>query len=157
QNDHPVVSREPAVVAIHQKRRLSQVLRNPVCRPVTRMLDIQPARESDVPVLMQLIRGLAEFEKLPLSATEEGLRETLFGPRPYAEVLIARLNDQPVGYALFFHTYSTFLTCPGLYLEDLYVVEAHRSKGIGRALLARVAKLAMERKCARLDWAVLAW
>src|SRR6059058_5065546 len=106
---------------------------------------------------MQLIRGLAEFEKLPLSATEQNLRETLFGPRPYAEVLIARLDDQPVGYALFFHTYSTFLARPSLYLEDLYVVNEHRSKGIGRAMLSRVAQIALERNCQRLDWTVLAW
>jgi len=121
------------------------------------MLSIQAAAESDVPILFELIRGLAEYEKLPISATEQTLRETLFGEHPYAEVLIARLDKRPIGYALYFHIYSTFLARPGLYLEDLFVVQEHRSKGVGRALLARVAQIAVQRHCARLDWSVLAW
>src|SRR5204863_5983185 len=116
---------------------------------------IRPARESDIPVLLMLIRGLAEFERLSVSATEEGLRQTLFGAKPYAESLIARLDDRPIGYAVFFHTYATFAAAPGLYLEDLFVVEEQRSRGVGRALLARVAQIALERKCARLEWSVL--
>jgi GNAT superfamily N-acetyltransferase len=120
-------------------------------------LKISPATSQDVPTLLSLIQALAEYEKLPASATAENLRETLFGPRPYAEVLIARLDNVAVGYALFFHTYSTFLAAPGLYLEDLFVLEEHRCKGVGKALLARVAKIARERNCPRLDWSVLAW
>jgi GNAT superfamily N-acetyltransferase len=120
-------------------------------------LTIAPATESDIPALLDLIRALAEYEKLPLTGSVEKLRETLFGPRPYAEVLLAKLDGKPAGYALFFHTYSTFLAAPGLYLEDLFVLEQHRCKGIGKALLARVAKITRERNCERLDWSVLAW
>jgi GNAT superfamily N-acetyltransferase len=120
-------------------------------------ISIAPANESDIPMLLKFIYALAEYEKLPVAATEQALRTTLFGPHPFAQVLIARRGDVPVGYALFFHTYSTFLASPGLYLEDLFVLEEHRGKGIGRALLARVAQIARERKCGRVDWTVLAW
>jgi GNAT superfamily N-acetyltransferase len=90
-------------------------------------------------------------------ATEQVLAETLFGIRPYAEVLIARYDDQPVGYALYFHSFSTFLGRPGLYLEDVYVRPTMRGKGIGKALLVHLARLAVERKCGRFEWSVLNW
>ena len=122
-------------------------------------LTITPATPGDVPTILALIRELAEYEKLldRVEATEQRLRETLFGPRPYAEVLIARLDGQPVGYALFFHNYSTFLARPGLYLEDVYVRPAFRKRGVGKALLREVARVARARGCGRLEWSVLDW
>jgi GNAT superfamily N-acetyltransferase len=122
-------------------------------------ISIAPATEADVPVILSFIRGLAEFEKLShrMVATEETLRRTLFGERPYAEVLVARMNDTPAGFALFFHSYSTFLARPGIYLEDLFVLPEMRSRGIGRALLKKLAQLARERDCGRLEWSVLDW
>jgi GNAT superfamily N-acetyltransferase len=120
---------------------------------------IRPATADDVPLILTFIRELAEFERLTheVVATEEDLRRTLFGEHPYAEVIIASLGAEPVGFALFFHNYSTFLARPGLYIEDLYVREAHRGKGIGRAMFAHVARLAQERRCGRLEWWVLDW
>ena len=110
---------------------------------------IEPARERDVPLILSLIKGLADYEKLAheVRATEEGLRATLFGARPAAEVLIAYAGDEPVGFALFFHNYSTFLGKRGLYLEDLFVVPEWRGRGAGRALLTH---LAQDRRRARL-------
>ena len=123
------------------------------------MLEIAPAVEVDAPLLLRFIRDLAVYEKLAheVTATEEGLRRTLFGERPYAEALVARLAAEPVGFALFFHNYSTFLGKPGIYLEDLFVEPAHRGKGIGKALLRHLAALAVERDCGRVEWAVLDW
>jgi GNAT superfamily N-acetyltransferase len=125
--------------------------------PVT--LEISPACEADVPVLLRFIRDLAAYEKLAheVVATEEGLRRTLFGERPYAEAVIARLDGTPAGFALFFHSYSTFLGKPGVYLEDLFVAPEHRGKGIGKALLRRLAQIALARDCGRVEWAVLDW
>jgi GNAT superfamily N-acetyltransferase len=112
-----------------------------------------------VPVISHLIRELAKFEKLEdrVVLTDELLRIGLFGPRPYAEAVIAEEGGRPIGFALFFHTFSTFLARPGLYLEDLFVLEEHRGHGVGRALLAHLARLAVERECGRLEWAVLNW
>ncbi len=120
---------------------------------------IRPANANDVPLILQLIRELAEFEHLSheVIATGQNLREHLFGARPYAEVLIANLGDQPVGFALFFHNYSTFVGKPGIYLEDLYVREACRGSGVGTALLQAVRQLAVERGCGRFEWSVLNW
>jgi len=120
---------------------------------------ITPASEADVPVIREFIRGLAEYEKLAhhFVATEDGLRRTLFGVRPYAEVLIARVDGEPVGFALFLHSYSTFLAQPGIWLEDLFVLPAMRSRGVGKALLRAVAKIAHERQCGRMEWSVLDW
>ena len=120
---------------------------------------ITPATPGDVPVILSFIRELAQYEKLldRVTATEQLLRHTLFGPRPYAEVLIARLGERPVGYALFFHNYSTFLARPGIYLEDVYVRPASRGRGVGKALLREVARVARERDCGRLEWSVLDW
>jgi GNAT superfamily N-acetyltransferase len=122
-------------------------------------ISIAAATEADIPAILWFIRGLAEFEKLShrVTATDDALRRTLFGARPFAEVLIARIDGVAVGFALFFHSYSTFLARPGIYLEDLFVLPDHRSRGIGRALLKRLAQLARERHCARLEWSVLDW
>ena len=124
-----------------------------------RGVHIVPATPADVPVILQFIRELAEYEKLSdrCIATEEMLREHLFGLRPAAEVLIARVGDEPVGFALYFGTFSTFLAKPGIYLEDLYVRLEFRRQGVGRALLHRLAQLAVERGCGRLEWAALDW
>ena len=120
---------------------------------------IEWATVEDVPLILEFIRGLAEYEKLAheVVATEAGLRETLFGDRPGAEVLIARVDDKPAGFALFFHNYSTFLGQRGLYLEDLFVRPEMRGHGIGKALLVRLAQIARERRCGRLEWWVLDW
>ena len=122
-------------------------------------LSIVPATRSDIPLILALIRELAEYERLAHEAvaTEEILTETLFGDRPYAEVIIARYDNQPVGYALYFHSFSTFLGRPGLYLEDLFVRPPFRGKGIGKALLATLAQIAVDRQCGRLEWSVLDW
>jgi GNAT superfamily N-acetyltransferase len=120
---------------------------------------IAPATAHDVPVILDLIRQLAEYEKLSseVSATEEKLREALFGPRQAAEALIASMGAEPIGFALFFQTFSTFLARPGLYLEDLFVVPQWRRRGCGRLFLQHIAKLAVERGCGRFEWAVLDW
>jgi len=120
---------------------------------------IEPARESDVPLILGLIKGLAEYERLAdqVTATEDGLRASLFGASRAAEVLIAYVEAQPVGFALFFHNYSTFLGQRGLYLEDLFVLPEWRGRGAGKALLQHLARLAVERNCGRLEWAVLDW
>ena len=121
---------------------------------------IRQAVEADVPLVAALIRELAEFERLlhEVTLTEAALRDALFGERPYAEVAIAEdERELPLGFALFFHTYSTFLGRPGLYLEDLFVRPRHRGAGVGSALLRHLARLAERRGCARLEWAVLDW
>lgn len=120
---------------------------------------IEPARESDVSVILHLIRALAEYERLSLEvvATEETLRRSLFGPRPAAEVAIGYAGAEPAGFAVFFHNYSTFLGRPGLYLEDLFVVPQWRRRGLGTQLIAHVARTAAERGCGRLEWSVLDW
>jgi len=124
-------------------------------------LQITPAAPADVPVILQLIRELAEFERLldQVTATEEQLHEGLFGRKPSAEVIMARLqpSGEVVGFALFFHNFSTFLAKPGIYLEDLYVRQKHRGQGYGESLLRELARLAVERKCGRLEWSVLDW
>ncbi len=122
-------------------------------------IQITFATETDLPVILAFIRGLAEYEKLSHQcvATEELLRASLFGEKAYAEVLIARMDGVPVGFALFFHNYSTFLAKPGIYLEDVFVPPEHRGKGIGKALLKRIAQIAVERNCGRFEWSVLDW
>lgn len=120
---------------------------------------LRPATREDVPAVARLIRALAEYERLSHAclADEAALDAHLFGPRPYAEVLIAEVGGEPAGFALFFHNYSTFLTKPGIYLEDLFVVPERRGLGLGRKLLGALASLAVERGCGRLEWSVLKW
>ncbi|HXG38833.1 MAG TPA: GNAT family N-acetyltransferase [Bacteroidota bacterium] len=122
-------------------------------------LRIDPATEHDVPLILKFIQALAEYEQLAHEclADEATLRETLFGSRRYAEVVIARYNNEPAGFALFFHNYSTFLARPGIYLEDLFVYPQYRGKGIGKALMVYLAQQAVERKCGRFEWWVLDW
>ena len=122
-------------------------------------LHIRTADESDVPLILQFIRWLAEYEKLPheVVATEEILRATLFGHPRFAEVLIGEAGGDPVAFALFFHNFSTFLGRPGIYLEDLFVKAEMRGRGYGKALLTRLAAIAKSRNCGRLEWAVLNW
>ena len=123
------------------------------------MLEIKAATIDDVPVILTFIKKLAEYEKLSheVVATEDSLQAVLFGERRYAETVIAYEHNEPVGFALFFHNFSTFVGKPGIYLEDLFVDPEHRGKGYGKALLAHLAKLAQERNCGRLEWAVLNW
>jgi GNAT superfamily N-acetyltransferase len=120
---------------------------------------IRPAKADDVQVIGSLIRALAEYERLSSAAEfdEELLREHLFGSRPYAEVLLAEKAGEVVGFALFFHNYSTFLGKPGIYLEDLFVRPASRGNGYGKALFAAIARIAVERGCGRVEWSVLNW
>ena len=122
-------------------------------------LQVVAATESEVPVILEMIRGLAEYERLlhAFEATEEQLRQTLFGPRPCAEVLLAKAGGEYTGFAVFFTNYSTFFAKPGIYLEDVFVKPEWRGQGIGFALLARLARIAIERKCSRLEWVVLDW
>ena len=122
-------------------------------------IQINEATERDVPAVLDLIRQLAEYERMAdrVTATEDQLRATLFGERPAAEVLLAAADGETVGFAVFFGNYSTFLAKPGLYLEDLFVKPHARGQGIGTALLARLAQLAVERGCGRVEWAVLDW
>lgn len=122
-------------------------------------LSIRQATEADVADILQLIRELAEYERLSheVVATEEQLRQYLFGPYRYAEVLLANWDGRLAGFALYFHNFSTFLGRPGIYLEDLFVRPAYRRLRIGRALLQQLARIAVERNCGRLEWAVLDW
>ena len=121
--------------------------------------NICPARVEDVPIILQLIRDLATYERAPdeVVATEEKLVDVLFGERPVAEVLLAFENESPVGFAVYFYNFSTWLGRPGLYLEDLFVKPEKRGKGYGRALLEELAKIARDRGCGRMEWAVLNW
>lgn len=122
-------------------------------------LSLRLATANDVPQILQFIQALAEYEKLSdqVVANEEKLQATLFGDKPFAEVVVADYQGQAAGFALFFHNYSTFLAKPGMYLEDLFVDPSLRGKGIGKALITFLAKMAVERDCGRLEWSVLDW
>jgi GNAT superfamily N-acetyltransferase len=122
-------------------------------------INIEPASETDISLIFSFIKEFAEYVRLSheVTATEETLRETLFGPKRYAEVIFARLDNQPAGFAIFFHNFSTFIGKPGIYLEDLFVKPEARGKGIGKALLIYLARLAVERGCGRFEWSVLDW
>src|SRR5881296_4743008 len=121
--------------------------------------DIRSASVEDVPIILQLIRDLATYERAPheVTATEQQLVDVLFGEKPAAEVLLAFERQSPVGFAVYFYNFSTWLGRPGLYLEDLFVKPEKRGKGYGRALLVELAKIARERGCGRMEWAVLDW
>ncbi|MBW4479391.1 MAG: GNAT family N-acetyltransferase [Tolypothrix brevis GSE-NOS-MK-07-07A] len=122
-------------------------------------LNLRFAEPADCTVLFELIQALAEYEKLSHAVTgnAESLKEHLFGSNKYIEAILAEHAGQAAGFALFFHNYSTFLTKPGIYLEDLFVLPKYRRKGIGKALLRKLAQIAVERNCGRLEWSVLDW
>lgn len=122
-------------------------------------MTIRQAVEADVPLILELVKGLAKYEKLQdqAVATEDAIRDGLFGARAFAEVVIADDGHTPVGFALFFHNYSTFLGKPGLYLEDLFVIPEARGRGVGKALLLYLKALAITRGCGRMEWSVLDW
>lgn len=122
-------------------------------------LNIRKTSVEDVPIILKFIKELSVFEKMSkeVVATEDVLRETLFGDKPYAQVLIAEIESKPVGYALYFFNFSTFVGRPGLYIEDVYVPEKYRGQGIGTALFKHCAQIAKKNKCVRMDWIVLKW
>ena len=122
-------------------------------------LNIRKTTADDVPLILKLIKELSVFEKMSeeVVATEDTLRETLFGDKSYARVLIAEIEGKPVGYALYFYNFSTFVGRPGLYIEDVYVSEEYRGQGIGTALFKYCAYIAKENKCVRMEWLVLNW
>ncbi len=123
------------------------------------MLAIRQATRADVPLVLAFVKELADYERLThlVVATEKIIAEELFGPKSHTEVLLGYSAAEPVAFAVYFHNFSTFLGRKGLYLEDLYVRPAHRRRGYGRAMLLRVARIAFERNCARLEWSVLDW
>ena len=125
----------------------------------THRFSLRKAEIQDVPLILDFIRKLADYEKLShqMVATEKDLEKYLFGQERVAEVILGYEGEKPVGFALFFHNFSTFLGKPGIYLEDLFVIKEYRGKGYGKTLLTYLAKLAMERECGRLEWAVLDW
>ena len=143
----------PSITPIDEKEEVMMIATD------TRGFQIKSATESDVSVILSFVKKLARYERLlhEVVATKELLRETLFGKRRTAEVVIGYLETKPVGFVLFFHNYSTFLGKPGLYIEDLFVDEDYRRRGYGRALLLHVARLAKQRGCGRLEWSVLDW
>ena len=132
---------------------------NPAVNLNSAAIRVLPATEQDTPLILSFIQSLAEYERLAGAcvATEDRLRSSLFGEKPDAEVLLAFSGEKPVGFALFFHNYSTFLASRGLYLEDLFVIPEARGQGAGYALLSALAEVALSRDCARLEWSVLSW
>ena len=122
-------------------------------------LQIDPATEADVPLILQMIKSLAEYERLghEVVATEAMVRNSFFGPTPHASAVMARIDGRAVGFAIWFPTYSTFLSKPGIYLEDLFVFPEFRGKGVGRALLRHLARIAVQQGCGRIEWSVLNW
>jgi GNAT superfamily N-acetyltransferase len=122
-------------------------------------LSIRIAEKEDVPLILEFVKGLAEFENLShlVTATEESLMESMFGKVPFAEVFFAELDGIPAGFTVFFHNFSTFLGKPGLYIEDIFVKPEFRGKRIGKAMFLHCVKLAKERNCGRMEWAVLEW
>ena len=131
----------------------------PAVNEASAAIRVLPATEKDTPLILSFIKSLAEYERLADAcvATEEAIRRTLFGEKPVAEVLLAYSGDKAVGFALFFHNYSTFLAASGLYLEDLFVIPEARGEGAGYALLSALAEIALSRDCGRMEWSVLAW
>ena len=126
---------------------------------MTDIFEIKPATKNDAGIILELIKDIAEYEKLSnqVEATEESIVKYLFGEKAFAECLIGFENNVPIGFALFFHNYSTFVSKPGIYLEDLFVKEKYRGKGYGKKLLLSLVKIAHERNCGRVEWSVLNW
>ena len=126
---------------------------------MTSSIQIRPATAEDVPTLFQLVMGLADYEKLTheVTGTPEQLHQNLFGPKPYAEAIIAYVDEVPAGFALYFYNFSTFLMKPGLYLEDLFVLPDYRRQGVGSVIFQYLAKTALEKGCGRFEWSVLDW
>jgi GNAT superfamily N-acetyltransferase len=122
-------------------------------------IQIQPATDADVPLVLTLIKALAEYERLghEVVATEAMIHESFFGQTPHAHAAIARIGGEAVGFMIWFPTYSTFLSRPGIYLEDLFVLPQWRGKGVGKALLRHLARIAVDRRCGRIEWSVLDW
>ncbi|WP_342305420.1 GNAT family N-acetyltransferase [Methanolobus sp. ZRKC5] len=122
-------------------------------------LIIRQTNERDIPLIMDFVRSLAEFEGLGehVLSTEESLHTALFGKRPYAEAIIAELNDKPAGFIIFFHNFSSFVGKPGLYIEDIFVYPKFRSMGVGKALVLRCGQIAEKRNCGRIEWSMLDW
>ncbi len=122
-------------------------------------LKIRTAEKKDVPLILEFVKGIAEFENLShlVTATEESLMKSMFGEKPYAEVFFAELEGVPAGFTVFFHNFSTFVGKQGLYIEDIFVKPEFRGKGIGKAMFLHCVKLAKERNCGRMEWAVLDW
>jgi GNAT superfamily N-acetyltransferase len=156
---YPRYPRLPVLSCAGYDERIDDAIVSPTDSSSSSSITIRSATDHDVPLILSFIRGLAEYERLldAVKATEETLRATLFGPKPVAEVLIAQEGATPVGFALFFQNYSTFLAQPGLYLEDLFVVPSARNKGIGKLLLGHLSQLAIDRGYGRVEWAVLDW
>ncbi len=126
---------------------------------MTDIFEIKPATKNDAGIILELIKDIAEYEKLSdqVEATEESIVKYLFEEKAFAECLIGFENHVPIGFALFFHNYSTFVSKPGIYLEDLFVKEKYRGKGYGKKLLLSLVKIAQERNCGRVEWSVLNW
>lgn len=126
---------------------------------MTDIFEIKPATKNDAGIILELIKDIAEYEKLSdqVEATEESIVKYLFEEKAFAECLIGFENHVPIGFALFFHNYSTFVSKPGIYLEDLFVKEQYRGKGYGKKLLLSLVKIAQERNCGRVEWSVLNW
>jgi GNAT superfamily N-acetyltransferase len=118
---------------------------------------IRDATEHDAPLILRFIQGLAEYERLPIVADERSVRDMILSSEPRTHVLIAYCDNQPAGFALWFHNYSTFLARRGLYLEDLFVLPEWRGRGVGRSLLTHLARIAVSRRCGRMEWSVLNW
>jgi GNAT superfamily N-acetyltransferase len=135
------------------------MIRPPANCPAPMSITLRPATPSDIPLILALIAELAEYEKLAHEAIADAasIERDLFGERPYAEVLITEVDGEGAGFALFFHSYSTFLGKPGLYLEDLFVRPQFRGRGLGKRLMRELARIALERGCGRFEWSVLDW
>ncbi|AKB51863.1 Diamine acetyltransferase [Methanosarcina barkeri str. Wiesmoor] len=142
-----------------EPEKLEESSIKPTENEIKTCLKIRAAEIEDVPLILEFVKGIAKFENLShlVAATEETLAEAMFGKKPYAEVFFAELDGVPAGFTVFFHNFSTFVGKPGLYIEDIFVKPEFRGKGIGKAMFLHCVKLAKERNCGRMEWAVLDW